>query len=142
MEHFVSFAADQACGEALAALMTTIVKGDVSKKIADLLSSETSLILVKKDAETMAIMKEALGADYVQPQRPLGMGFTLVKIASNYALTMLLGSLGAAVGPSQFLVETKGGCNLMKCALQMAMKFNGSLAATCLDGINAFGEIE
>ena len=52
--------------------MTTIGKGDISNKIADLLSSSTLVILLKKDAETMAAMKEALGAAYVQPQRLIG----------------------------------------------------------------------
>jgi len=52
--------------EALAPLMTTIVKEDVSKKIPDLLSSATLVMLLKKDVETMVAMKEALGAAYVQ----------------------------------------------------------------------------
>jgi hypothetical protein len=90
----------------------------------------------------MAAMKEALGMDYLQPQRPLDMGSTLFKIASNCALLLLRGSLGVAVGPSQFSVETKRGCDLIQWALQVAMESNGSLLAACLDGINAFGEIE
>ena len=55
---------------------------------------------------------------------------------------MLRGSLGAVVGPSQFSVETKGGCDLMQWTLYMAMGSNISLVVTCLDGINAFAEIE
>jgi len=93
--------------------MTTIVRGDVSDKIADLLSYATLVILLKKDAETMVAMKADLGHAYVQPERPLGMGSTLVKIASNYALLMLRGSLGVVVVPSQFSVETKGGCDFI-----------------------------
>jgi hypothetical protein len=42
------------------------------------------------------------------------MGSTLVKIASKFALAMLRGSLGEAVEPSQFSVETKGGCDLIQ----------------------------
>ena len=39
-------------------------------------------------------------------------------------------------------MEIKGGCDLIQWALQMAMKSNTSLAPECLDGINAFSEIE
>ena len=70
------------------------------------------------------------------------MGSTLVKVAFNCTLFMLRGSLGDVVGPSQFSVETKGNCDLIQWALQMAMESNESMAAACLDGINAFGEIE
>jgi hypothetical protein len=49
--------------------------------------------------------------------------------------------MGPAVGPAQFSVETKGGCDLVQWALQMALESNGNLSAACLDGINAFGEI-
>jgi len=71
------------------------------------------------------------------------MGSTLAKIASNCALLLLCGSLGAAIGPSLLSVETKGGCDLIQWALhEMAMESNGTLSAACLDDINAFGEIE
>jgi hypothetical protein len=50
MEDFIPLAADPECGEALVAFMTVIVKGDMSQKIADLLSSATLVILLKKDA--------------------------------------------------------------------------------------------
>jgi hypothetical protein len=49
--------------------------------------------------------------------------------------------MGPAVGPAQFSVETKGGCDLVQWALEMALESNGNLSATCVDGINAFGEI-
>ena len=78
--------------------MITFIKGGVSKKITDLLSSATMVILLKKDVKTMAKMKLSQGAAYLQPQRPLGMGSTVVKVASNYALLLLKSSLGSAVG--------------------------------------------
>jgi hypothetical protein len=74
--------------------------------------------------------------------RPLGKGSALVKMASNCAFLLLRGSLGAAVGPAQIRVETKGGCDLVQEALQLAMESDRSLAAAGLDGINAFGEIK
>jgi hypothetical protein len=45
--------------------MTTIVRGGVSNKIVDLFSSSTLVILLKKDAETVAAIKEDLGAAHV-----------------------------------------------------------------------------
>ncbi len=109
MEHLVPLVEDQACGEAIATFMTTLVTGVVSDKIADLLSSATMVILLKKDEETMAAMKATLGDAYIQPQRPLGMDSTLVMTASICALLLLRGSLGAADGPPQFSVETMWG---------------------------------
>ncbi len=84
--------------------MTKIVKGDVSIKIADLISSATLVILFKKDVETMAYMKLEQGDAYLQPQWPLGMGSTVVKVASNCAIRILKGCLGPAMGPTHFSV--------------------------------------
>ncbi len=53
------------------------------RRFINLLSSATLVILLKKDAETMEEMKRVLGNAYVQPHRPLGMGSSLVKLASN-----------------------------------------------------------
>ena len=91
---------DPACGEALGSLMTTLVEGDVSDNIADRLSSMTLVILLKKDAETMAQLKRLQGDAYMQPQTPLGMGFTLVKVALICTLLLIKGSLGPAVVPN------------------------------------------
>jgi len=142
VEYLTSIASDHACGEALASLMTTLIKGDVSDKIADLLSSAILVILLKKYAETMAQMKLLQGDAYLQPHRPLGMGSTLVKVASNCPLHLLNSCLGPAVGSTQFYLETKGGCDHIHLALRMAMESNGRLSAACLDVTNAFGEIE
>jgi hypothetical protein len=70
------------------------------------------------------------------------MGTTLVKAACNCALMMVKEAMGPAVGPSQFAVETKGGCALLQWALQMAMEVKPTLAGASLDAINAYGEIE
>jgi hypothetical protein len=142
VEHFIPLVVDPDCGEALATFMAVIVNGGVSQKIAYLLSSATLVILLKKDAETMEEMELVLRDAYVLPHRSKGMGFSLVKLVSNCALLLLRGSLGAAVGPSQLGVETKGGCDLLLRALQLAMELDRTLAAANLDGINAFGEIE
>jgi len=64
------------------------------------------------------------------------MGSTFAKLA----LHLIRGAMGPAVGPTQFSVETKGGCDLFQWALHMALESNGRLFAACLDGVNAFGE--
>jgi len=56
-EHFVDLARHQACGTALARVLTTMVSGDVPQKTADILSSATLIVLLKKDAETMEALK-------------------------------------------------------------------------------------
>ena len=141
-EHLDELAKDNACGTALARVLTAIVAGDVPQKTADILSSATLIVLLKKDAQAMAALKQRQGADYKQPQRPIGMGTALVKAACNCALLMVKEAMGPAVGPGQFAVETKGGCALLQWALQMAMEAKPALAGASLDATNAFGEIE
>ncbi len=88
-EHLVELARDPACGIALARVLTAIVAGDAPKKTADILSSATLIVLLKKDAAAMEALKQQLGEAYRQPQRPIGMGTALVKAACNFALTMV-----------------------------------------------------
>ncbi len=58
------------------------------------MSSATLLVvLLKKDAETMADMKQAQGPTYLQPQRPLGMGSNFVKLTSNCAMHLIRGAI-------------------------------------------------
>ena len=116
--------------------------GDVPQKTADILSSATLIVLIKKDAAAMEALKLQQGEAYRQPQRPIGMGTALVKAACNSALTMVKEALDPAVGPTQFAVETKGGCALLQWALQMAMEMNPVLTGASMDASNAFGEIE
>jgi hypothetical protein len=100
---------------ALANPMHAIVKGDVPDNTADILSSATLIVLLKKDAgTTMATLNQHQGSDYLQPQRPVRMGMPFVKITSNYTLTIVRDAMGPTVGPSQFAAETKGGCDLLQ----------------------------
>jgi hypothetical protein len=57
-EHLSELARDQACGTALARVLTAVVTGDVLQKTADILSSATLVILMKKDAATMEELKQ------------------------------------------------------------------------------------
>ena len=66
------------------------------------------------------------------------MGTSLVKAACNCALTIVKEAMGPVVGPSQFAVDTKGGCALLQWALQMAMEVNPVLPGASLDASNAF----
>ena len=65
---------DMACAQALGGLMTAIITCDVSQKIAELMSTATLVVLLQKDEETMAILKRIMGPNYIQPQRPFGIG--------------------------------------------------------------------
>jgi hypothetical protein len=94
-----------------------VVQGAVPQKTANILSSATLIVLLKKDAEQMQALKDKQGEAYLQPQRPIGMGTALVKLACNCALIMVKDAMGPAVGPGQFAVETKGGCALLQWAL-------------------------
>ena len=76
-----------------------MVQGDVPQKTGDILSSATLVGLLKKDAEQMQALKDKQGEVYLQPQRPIGMGTALVKLACNCALTLVKDAMGPAVGP-------------------------------------------
>ena len=134
----VELASDSECGTTLARVLTAIVAGDVPQKTADILSSATLIVL----PPAMEALKQHQGEAYRQPQRPIGMGTSLVKAACSCALTMVKDAMGPADGPSHFAVETKGGCALLQWALQMAMEVNPVLAGANLDASNAFGEIK
>ncbi len=49
--------------------------------------------------------------------------------------------MGPDTGPSQFAVETEGGCALLQWVIHMALEANQNLAAASLDNINAYEEI-
>ena len=59
IEHLSQLVPDDNCGEAMAAFATSIILGDVSDRISDLLSCATLVVLLKKDADTMDAMKLA-----------------------------------------------------------------------------------
>ena len=95
-------ARDPTCATALARILTAVVTCDVPQKIVDFLSSVTLIILLKTDAASMEALNLAQGEAYLQPQRPIGMGTTVAKLACNCALKMVKEAMGQAVGPTQF----------------------------------------
>ena len=122
--------------------MTAVINADGLPKIADIFSSATPAVLLKKDAATMEELKRRQGAPFVQPQRPIGMNMPIVKVACNCALVQVQDAMGLAVGPAQFAVETKGRCALLQWAIQMALEAKPNLTTVSIDNVNAYGEIE
>jgi len=57
-EHLIELARDSVCGSALAGVLTAVVAGDVPQKTADILSSATLIVLLKKDAATIEALKQ------------------------------------------------------------------------------------
>ena len=93
-------AKDPACGAALVNLMTALIAGDMPQKTSDMLSPTTLIVFLKKNAEAMEALKSQLGHEYVQPQRPIGMGTTIAKVGCNYALLLVKDAMGPVVEPS------------------------------------------
>jgi hypothetical protein len=82
-ELFVEMDKDPACAAALARMLTAVVTGDVPPKTADILSSAILIILLKKDTASMEALKLVQGEAYLQPQRPIGMGTAVARLACN-----------------------------------------------------------
>jgi hypothetical protein len=70
------------------------------------------------------------------------MAMTIVKVACNRALLLVKSAMGPAVGPTQFAVETKGGCALLQWAIYMALEAKPNLVAAMMDNNNTFGDID
>ena len=70
-EHLVDFARDPTCGSALTRVLTAVLASDVPQKTADILSSATLIVLLKRDAAAMEALELKQGAAYLQPQRPI-----------------------------------------------------------------------
>ena len=56
---------------------------DVTDATCDLLSSATLVVLPKKTKKKMEALKQKQGPNYRQPQRRLGVGYTIPKIVAN-----------------------------------------------------------
>ena len=141
-EHLLPLCKDQDCGAAFTDLLGALVAGDVTDDTCDLLSSATLVVLLKKTDEEMAALKVKQGPLYKQPQRPLGMGSTIPKIAANCLLEKVQPAVGTSAGAHQFAVNAKGGCDMVQWILQVIMEAEPDLARACLDANNAFGDLE
>jgi hypothetical protein len=85
--------------------------GDVTDDTCDLMSSTTLVILLKKTEEEMEALRQKQGSNYRQPQRPLGLGSTIPKIAANCVIAKVQLAIGVSAGAHQFAVNAKGGCD-------------------------------
>jgi hypothetical protein len=115
-----------------------VYSGDVLGKTADVLSSATLIILLKKDAPAMEEVKARLGPAYVKPQRPIGMGTAIAKVACNCALLLVKEAMFQRLAPHSSQWKQRGGC---LAAMGDIYGF-GSLVAVNLGNTNAFGDIE
>ena len=141
-EHMQALARDSACADQLARVVNAIVRADVPESVASILSSSTLTVLLKKDAETMEQMMRDKGPAYVQPSRPLGMGCVLAKLANSCVMRHLRGFVADIVGPGQFAVDARGGCEQVQLALQVLMENDPDAALFSVDVVNAFNDIE
>ncbi len=55
----------------------------------------------------MEALKLRHGDHYTQPQRPLGMGITIPKIAAYYVLTKVQPAVSVSAGAHQIVVNAK-----------------------------------
>ena len=85
-EQLLALCKDQECGAAFTYLIFALASGDVTDITCDLPSSATLVVLLKKTEEEMEALKLRQDPLYKQPQRPLGMGKTIPKIAANCVL--------------------------------------------------------
>ena len=137
-----ALAQDDACAAQLTRIVNAIVRADVPGPIAAILSSATLTVLLKKDEEAMEDMRRRQGDAYVQPSRPLGMGCVLAKLANSCVMRHLRDFVADIVGPEQFAVNARGGCEMIQLALQVLMENDPSAALFSVDAVNAFNAIE
>jgi len=86
-EDLLPLCADQDCMAALTDLIGALVAGNVTDATCDLLSTANPVVLLKKSNVEMESLKENQGAEYRQPQRPLGMGSAIPKLAASCELS-------------------------------------------------------
>jgi hypothetical protein len=141
-EQLLPICKDQERGDAFTDLIATLVAGDVTDDTCDLMSSATLVVLLKKTDEEMEALKLKQGPLYKQPQRPLGMGSTIPKIAGNCLLEKVQPAVGISAGAHKFASNAKGGCDMVQWILQVIMEAKSDLARSCMDACNALGDLE
>jgi len=108
-EHLLALCKDADCGAAFTDVIAALTARDVTDDICDLLSFATLVVLLKKTEEEMEALKLRQGQLQRQPQRPLGIGNAIPKIAANCILAKVLPSAGVSAWAHQFAVNAKGG---------------------------------
>jgi hypothetical protein len=137
-EHLLALCKDADCGETFTDVIAALTVGDVTDYNCDLLSYATLVVLLKKTEEEIEALKLRQGRLYTQPQRSLGMGSTIPKIAANCILAKVQPAVGVSAGVHQFFVNVKGGCDMIQWIhLQIIMEAEPDLARATLDASNA-----
>jgi hypothetical protein len=140
-EHLSALCKDPDCATTFTTIISAMAAG-VTDRTCDIVSSATLVIILKKTEEKMETMKRKQGPNYIQPQRPLGMGNTIPKVAANCILAKVQHAVAVSAGAHQIAINAKGGCNMIQWDLQIIIEAEPDLARACLDASNAFGDME
>jgi hypothetical protein len=98
VEHLQALCKDPDCAVAFTDIIGAMVGGDVTDDTCDLMSSATLVILLKKTEEEIEALGQKQGSNYRQPQRHLGMGSTIPKIAANCVIAKVQLAIGVSAG--------------------------------------------
>ena len=113
---------------ALTDLIDLLAARDVTDDTCDLMSSATMVVLLKNTQEEMEALRQKQGLEYKQPQRPLGMGINISKIATNCVLEKVHPTIGVFADAHQFTLNAKGGCDMVQWILQIIMEAEHDMA--------------
>ena len=114
-EHFISL---------LSRLLSLLIKGKVPKLISELLSENQLIALSKGDNDI----------------RPIGIGFTIRKLASLISMNRLYAFSDEHFKRFQYGMKSNG-CETIIQSVSLKKKQNPSLDVFCLDAKNAFNSI-
>jgi hypothetical protein len=98
--------------------------------------------LLKKNADDIKALRELMGPDFVLPIRTLAMACVFVKLACNCMLFGIKDDIADFIGPCQFAVGCKGGCESLQWAMHAAMEADPAFAQAVMNAINGFNELE
>jgi hypothetical protein len=90
-----------------------LAAGDVTNDTCDLLPFATMVVLLKKTEEDTEALRLKQGQQHQQPQRPMGMGSNIPKIAANCIMDKVQSAVGVSAGAHKFDVDAKGGCDMV-----------------------------
>ena len=142
MEHFEAFARDGAFASVFTVFINKVATVNIPSPTADYLASATLLALLKKNEEDTQALRELMGPDFVLPIRPLAMACVFMKLVCKCVLYGIQGDIAEVIGPFQYVVGCKGGCESLPWTLQVAMEADPDFAQAVMDAINGFNALE
>ena len=143
VEHLRAGVSDDRCATAMAGVFTRISRADVPPSVKDYFGSATLIALMKKDASDVRALREAQGADFRLPVRPIAFGTVLVRVAALCSLYAVRDVIPASVGPHQFAVGTRHGTDMIQWLVQACLEIRTPqrLAVFNLDARNGFNTL-